>query len=80
MTDSVENPLLEHMKRFQSGLTRMEHKLDEVVGRIGQLEVSVAGLRRVVAHSDQNFAALSVRLDRLNERFDRVEKRLELVG
>ena len=80
MTESVENLLLEHMKRFQSGQNRIEHKLEEVVSRIGHLEVSLAGLRGDVAHSDQNIAAMSVRLDRLNERFDRIEKRLELVG
>ena len=46
MTDNVENLLLEHMKRFQSGQDRIERKLEEVVTRIGHLEVSVAGLRR----------------------------------
>ena len=80
MTQSVENLLLEHMKRFPSGQNRIEHKLEEAVSRIGHLEVSVAGLRRDFAHSDQNIAAMSVRLDRLNERFDQIEKRLELVG
>lgn len=80
MTENIENLLLEHMKRFQAGQDRIERKLEEVVSRIGHLEVSVAGLRRDFAHSDENGAAMSVRLDRLNERFDRIEKRLELVG
>ena len=80
MTDNIENLLLEPMKRFQAGLERIERRLEEVVSRIGPLEVSVAGLRRDFAHSDENSAAMSVRLDRLNERFDRIEKRLELVG
>ena len=80
MTDNIENLLLEPMKRVQAGQDRLELRLEEVVSRIGHLEVSVAGLRRDFAHSDENAAAMSVRLDRLNERFDRIEKRLEGVG
>ena len=45
MTENIENLLLEHMKRFQAGQDRIERKLEEVVSRIGHLEVSVAGLR-----------------------------------
>ena len=80
MTENIENLLLEHLKRFQPGQERIERKLEEVVNRIGHLEGSVAGLRRDFAHSDENTAAMSVRLDRLSERFDRIEKRLELVS
>ena len=80
MTENIENLLLEHLKRFQPGQERIERKLEEVVNRIGHLKGSVAGLRRDFAHSDENTAAMSVRLDRLSERFDRIEKRLELVS
>ena len=80
MTESIENLLLEYLKRFQPGQERIERKLEEVVNSIGHLEGSGAGLRRDFAHSDENTAAMSVCLDRLGERFDRVEKRLELVS
>ena len=80
MTENIENLFLEHLKRFQPGQERIERKLEEVVNRIGHLEGAVAGLRRDFAHSDENTAAMSVRLDRLSERFDRIEKRLELVS
>ena len=80
MTESIENLLLEHLKRFQPGQERIERKLEEVVYRIGHLEGSVAGLRRDFAHSDENTAEISVRLDRLGERFGRIEKGLELVS
>jgi predicted nucleic acid-binding Zn-ribbon protein len=80
MTENIENLLLEHMKRFQAGQDRIERKLEELVGRAGRLEVSVAALRSDFSHADENTASISVRLDRLSERFDRIEKRLELVG
>ncbi len=46
MNDKVENLLLEHMKRFQAGQDRIERKLEELISRVGNLEVSVAGLPR----------------------------------
>jgi phage shock protein A len=78
MTDNVENLLLEHLKRFQAGQDRIERKLEEVITRIGQLEIGLAGLRRDFAHADENAAGLSVRMDRMSDRIERVEKRLEL--
>ena len=80
MTENIESLLLEHLKRCQPSHERIERKLEEVVNRIGHLEGSVAGLRRDFAHSDENTAAISVRLDCLGERFDRIEKRLELMS
>jgi len=80
MNDKVENLLLEHMKRFQAGQDRIERKLDELVGRTGGLEQSVAGVRRDMAHAEEFSAGLSVRMDRMSERLDRIEKRLALAG
>jgi hypothetical protein len=45
--------------------------LDEIIVRLGRLEREVAGL-----HSD--YAGLSVRLDNLDRRVGRIERRLEL--
>jgi chromosome segregation ATPase len=78
MTDNTENLMLEHLKRFQAGQERIEKKLDEVVSRLGNLEMSVAGIRRDLAHLEENDAIMSVRMDRLNERVERIERRLEL--
>ena len=78
MTDAVENLLLEHLKKFQATLERIERKQEETIGRIGHLEISVAGLRRDIAHGEEIDAAGSVRVDRLAERIDRIERRLEI--
>ena len=80
MTENIENLLLEHMKCFQAGPVRIERKLDEVISRVGQLDLGVSGLRRDIAHADENGVGLSVRLDRVSERPDRIERRLELVS
>jgi hypothetical protein len=76
--ENTESLILEHLKRFQAGQDRIERKLEEVVNRLGNREISVASPRRDFAHSDKNAAATSVRIDRLNERIERIERRLEL--
>lgn len=78
MTDNVENLILEHLKRFQAGQDRIERRLEEMTTRLGNLEVSLATLRRDTAHGEETTALLSVRMDRMNERLDRIERRLEL--
>lgn len=78
MSDNVENMLLEHLKRFQATLERIERKQEETINRLGHLEVSVASLRRDIAHGEEVDASSGVRLDRLSERIDRIERRLEL--
>lgn len=78
MAEQIENLLLEHLKRFQVGQERIERKLDDLISRVGHLEIGLAGLRRDFAHADENTASMSVRMDRINERIERIEKRLEL--
>jgi tetrahydromethanopterin S-methyltransferase subunit G len=75
---NVENLLIEHLKRFQAGQERIERKLDELVQRTGQLEQSVANLHRDFAHGEISDAGMSVRLDKVGERLDRIERRLEI--
>jgi uncharacterized coiled-coil protein SlyX len=78
MTDNVENLLLEHMKRFQASLDRMENKMGEVTVRLGNLESGQASIMQHLAHLATADAAQQVSIDRLSDRLDRIERRLEL--
>ena len=80
MTGNVENLILEHLKRFQTGQDHINRKLDEVIHRLGQLEVGIAAVRRDVAHGDEFDASLSVRFDNMSKRIERIEHRLELTS
>lgn len=80
MSEVIENLVLEHLNRFHAGHERIERKLDELVQRVGQLEVGMAGVRRDFAHAGETSAGISLRLDRVGERLDRMEKRLDLQG
>jgi tetrahydromethanopterin S-methyltransferase subunit G len=51
---------------------RIDHKLDEIIARLGSLERKVAGIKL-------DYAALQQRLDNVDRRLDRIERRLDLV-
>lgn len=78
VTNSVENLVLEHLKAIRTDMASTKDSLKEITTRLGRLEVSVASLRRDNAHMDEAAAESGVRFDRLVERVERIEKRLEL--
>lgn len=78
MSESIENLILEHLKRFQAGQDRIERKLDEHTQRLGRIEMAIAGLRRDIALTDEAAAEHRLSLDHLAERVERIERRLEL--
>jgi archaellum component FlaC len=62
---STENIILEHLRAIRATQDRHSEDLREIKGRLGILE--------------QQYASISTRLDRLDERVNRIEKRLDLV-
>ena len=77
MADAIDHLMLEHLKRFQMGQDRIEKK--RAMWGLAAWEImSVAGLRRDLAHLEENDAIMSVRMARLNERVEHIERRLEL--
>ena len=47
MAEEIENLMLEHLKRFQSILDRVERKLDDLTRRVGNLE---SGQANIIQH------------------------------
>jgi hypothetical protein len=45
VTENVENMMLEHLKRFQATLERVEVRLDELTVRQGDTHAAVLSLR-----------------------------------
>ncbi|CAA9531611.1 MAG: hypothetical protein AVDCRST_MAG62-1933 [uncultured Sphingomonas sp.] len=78
MASNVENLMLEHLKRFQSTLERIERKQDEMTARLANLEGSVASIMQHLAHLAGADAAQQTAIDNINMRLDRIERRLEL--
>lgn len=78
MTDSIDNLLLEHLKAIRADIGTIKADLKENTSRLGRIEVAVAGLRRDIAHNEESTAEQSLRIDRINERIERIERHLEI--
>ncbi len=78
MAEEVENLVLEHLKRFQAMLERVERKQDEMIGRVANFEGSVASMMQHMAHFAAADAAQQLAIDNVSRRLDRIERRLEL--
>jgi len=61
----IEDLVLEHLRAIRATQDRHSDDLREIKGRLGILE--------------QQYASVSNRIDRIDERIFRIEKRLELV-
>jgi septal ring factor EnvC (AmiA/AmiB activator) len=78
VTGETDNLVLEHLKRFQAMLERVERKQDEMIGRIANLEGALASLMQHMAHLASADAAQQLAIDNVSRRLDRIERRLEL--
>jgi DNA-directed RNA polymerase specialized sigma24 family protein len=80
MTENVENLVLEHMKRFQASLDRIERRLDELTTRQTETHTAVIALRRDQVNDAEISAHLQAQLDAVRSRLDRIENRLDLTN
>ena len=78
MTETVENLMLEHLKRFQAGQDRLERKLDDVTRRLSNLEAGQAMIIQHLGHLSSADAQQQLSADGLHQRLERIERRLEL--
>jgi hypothetical protein len=78
MAEQVENLVLEHLKRFQATLDRIERILGEHTSRLANLEGGQAVIVQHLAHLAAADAAQQLSSDNLSSRLDRIERRLEL--
>lgn len=67
----ADNIVLEHLRAIRGVLDRHGEDLREIKERLGILEVGVGNL-------GSQYANLSTRLDRLDDRVARIERRLDL--
>lgn len=60
-------------------LRRLDEKLDRVIGDVGDLRQRVGLVEQQILVSHQHYAAVSGRLDRIDQRLDRLESRTGLI-
>lgn len=70
MTNETENLILEHLKRFQSQMTRFEDTLDTVRSDMRAMKQHMAAFMASEASQDEEIAAIKVHLERIERRLD----------
>ena len=78
MAETVDNLMLEHLKRFQVSLDRIDRRLGELTIRQSETHAAVLAMRRDQVNDAEIVAHVQVQVDGLRDRLDRVERRLEL--
>ena len=78
MTDPIDNIILEHLKAIRAELVEIKADTSDIKLRLHSVDTSVIELRRNDVHLFEDDARQQVSLDKLLERIQRIEKRLEL--
>jgi AraC-like DNA-binding protein len=78
MSDNIENLILEHLKKIQAEQAASRERDQEIMTRLGMIE---SGIARITRDESANYAEIIQDrhiVDKLKERIDRIERRLEL--
>lgn len=78
MTDNVENLILEHLRTLRSKIDQIADDVREIKQRVVTLESGQGVITQQIGHLQQSIAGQQVSFDRLTERVERLEKRLEI--
>ncbi len=78
MTENVESLILEHLRAIRGDIAKLSEKIDVLTYRTGSIEERLTLVERGVANLHADIAAIQQRLDRQNDRLERIERRLDL--
>ncbi len=80
MTDAVENLIIEHLRHIRGRVDRIAEDMGDIKHRMSSLESAMVLVKREVSAGDETDARQQLALDRLVDRIERIERRLELIG
>jgi tetrahydromethanopterin S-methyltransferase subunit G len=80
MTENVENLVLEHLRHIRGRVDQIADDMKDVKLRLSTLESSMSLVRREILIGDETGARQQASIDRIMDRLDRIERRLELQG
>lgn len=79
MSGAVDDLIVEHLRHIRSRVDQIAEDVVDVKHRMTSLESGMALVKREVAAGDDADARQQVSLDRLLQRIERIENRLDLV-
>ena len=80
MTDAVDNVIIEHLRHIRGRVDRIAEDMSDVKSRMSSRESAMVLVKREVSAGDETDSRQQLSLDRLNERIERIERRLDLIG
>ena len=78
--ENVDNLILEHLRAIRADIAGMRDDIREVKQRLSNVESGIGSLKRDTADLYTENAAQHARYDRLADRIEKIEKRLELTN
>lgn len=74
----IDNLILEHLKRMQAEMAMIRQDTAEIKSRLGSIETGLARIGQTEAGNYAEIIENRHMFDRLADRIERIEKRLEL--
>ena len=75
---STENLVIEHLRAMRSGIASVKADNTDMRQRLCSIDTSVVDMRRNVVHLFEEIAHHQVTMDKMLDRVQRIEKRLDL--
>ena len=72
MTKQTENLIIEILKKMQNEQNNSQNTLTSLVNRVGNVEGELANIHSILAEH-------SIRMGHFSNRFERIERRLDIV-
>lgn len=80
MTDHAESLVLEQLRLIRADQVAARDDIREVKNRLATLEGGQGTILQHMGHLASSIAQQHISVDRLSDRVERIERRLELVG
>lgn len=80
MKDDIEKLVLQQLRPMRTDISAVRDDLREMKNRLVTLEICIGTSLQQIGHLASSIARQQVNFDRLGDRVERIEKRLELVG
>lgn len=78
MSENLETLVLEHLRHIRGRVDQIADDTKEVKLRLSSFESSMALVRREIIIGDETGARQQATIDRIMDRLERIERRLEL--
>ena len=80
MTENMENLIIEHLRHIRARVDRNAEDMSDLKLRLSNVESAMVHVKREASSGDETDARQQVSLDRLADRIERIERRLDLIG